>query len=112
MPALWELTSPQLAIVRMHGNHETWDRRGLKAASDQFNYDYSEKELGKIAVQISELSRGVQVVHAVMNNNYEDQGQRNAKTLSTLLNVASRGIELRPCVAVHAKQELKELARA
>ena len=62
-----------------------WNRRGLKAASDRFNYDYSKKELGEIAVRIAELSRGVRVVHAVMNNNYEDQGQRNAKTLTKLL---------------------------
>jgi hypothetical protein len=30
-------------------------------------------------------------MHAVMNNNYEDQGQRKAKTLSKLLKVAQQG---------------------
>jgi hypothetical protein len=30
------------------------------------------------------------VVRAVMNNNYEDQGLRNAKTLSKLLKVAQQ----------------------
>ena len=39
-------------------------------------------------MRIAELSRGVRVVHAVMNNNYEDQGQRSAKTLATLLDAA------------------------
>jgi hypothetical protein len=44
VPSVWEVTSPKLAIVRMHGrNHETWNRKGLKAASDRFNYDYSER---------------------------------------------------------------------
>ncbi len=86
VPAVWEVTSPRLAVVRMHGrNHETWNRKGLNAASDRFNYDYSEDELGKIAARVVELSQEVSVVHAVMNNNYEDQGQRNAKTLSTLV---------------------------
>lgn len=86
VPSVWEVTSPRLAVVRMHGrNHETWNRQGLKAASDRFNYDYSERELGQIATQIADLSRAVPLVHAVMNNNHEDQGQRNAKTLSTLL---------------------------
>jgi hypothetical protein len=42
-----------------------WNRRGLKAASDRFNYDYSKKELGDIAGQIAELSRAVPLVHAV-----------------------------------------------
>jgi uncharacterized protein YecE (DUF72 family) len=86
VPPVWEVTSPRLAVVRMHGrNHQTWNRKGLKAASDRFNYDYSAKELGDIAAQVKELSKAVPVVHAVMNNNYEDQGQRNAKTLTQLL---------------------------
>jgi len=41
--------------------------------------------LGDIAARVVELSQAVPVVHAVMNNNYEDQGQRNAKTLTALL---------------------------
>jgi len=86
VPAVWEVTSPKLAVVRMHGrNHETWSKKGLKAASDRFNYDYSEEELATLAPKVAELSKAVSVVHAVMNNNYEDQGQRNAKTLTKLL---------------------------
>jgi uncharacterized protein YecE (DUF72 family) len=91
VPAVWEVTSPKLAIVRMHGrNHATWNKKGLKAASDRFNYDYTDKELGEIATQVTELSKAVPVVHAVMNNNYEDQGQRNAKTLTKLLKAAPK----------------------
>jgi uncharacterized protein YecE (DUF72 family) len=41
-----------------------------------------------IATHVAELAKEVPVVHAVMNNNYQDQGQRNAKTLSTLLHAA------------------------
>jgi uncharacterized protein YecE (DUF72 family) len=75
----------------MHGrNHETWNRKGLKAASDRFNYDYSQKELAEIARRVVELAEAVPVVHAVMNNNYEDQGQRNAKTLAGLLTAAKQ----------------------
>jgi uncharacterized protein YecE (DUF72 family) len=89
IPAVWEVTSPKLAVVRMHGrNRETWNRKGLKAASDRFNYDYSDQELQQIATQVIELSKAVPVVHAVMNNNYEDQGQRNARTLAKLLKAA------------------------
>jgi uncharacterized protein YecE (DUF72 family) len=89
IPAIWAVTSPRLAVVRMHGrNHDTWARKGLKAASDRFNYDYSEQELAEIAARIAELSQAVPVVHAVMNNNYEDQGQRNAKTLAAAVEAA------------------------
>src|SRR3954463_2616034 len=91
VPAIWEVTSPKLAVVRMHGrNQETWSKKGLKPASDRFNYDYSEEELAAIAPKFAELAKAVPVVHAVMNNNYEDQGQRNAKTLTKLLNAAPK----------------------
>ena len=86
VPSVWEVTSPRLAVVRMHGrNHATWNLKGLKAASDRFNYDYSEAELAEIAARVAELAQAVPAVHAVMNNNCEDHGQRNAKTLAALL---------------------------
>jgi uncharacterized protein YecE (DUF72 family) len=86
VPAVWEVTSPDLAIVRMHGrNAETWDKKGLRASSGRFNCDYSDAELKEIAGSIRRLSESVPVVHAVMNNNYQDQGQRNARTLAGFL---------------------------
>ena len=85
---MWEATSPELAIVRMHGrNTATWEKKGLAASSDRFNYDYPDEELKEIAERIVMLSRAVPVVHAVLNNNYRTrgQGQRNARTLAALL---------------------------
>jgi uncharacterized protein YecE (DUF72 family) len=70
----------------MHGrNRETWEKKGLRASSDRFNYDYTDEELEELAGKIKELSKRVPVVQAVMNNNYQDQGQRNAKTLAGFL---------------------------
>jgi uncharacterized protein YecE (DUF72 family) len=86
VPAVWEITSPELAIVRMHGrNTTTWEKKGLAASSDRFNYDYPDGELKEIAEHIKALSRAVPVVHAILNNNYQDQGQRNARTLAEFL---------------------------
>ena len=86
VPAVWEVTSPALAIVRMHGrNAQTWEKKGLKASSDRFNYDYSDEELRELAGNIKALARQVPSVHAIMNNNYQDQGQRNARTLMGFL---------------------------
>ena len=86
VPAVWEVTSPELAIVRMHGrNAETWEKKGLKASSERFNYDYSDEELRELGEKIKALSRQVRTVHAIMNNNYQDQGQRNAQTLMGFL---------------------------
>lgn len=86
VPQVWEATSPKLAIVRLHGrNAATWDVKGGSVASDRFNYDYSDDELEQLAAPIRKLAANVALVQVVFNNNYEDQGQRNAATLQQLL---------------------------
>ena len=60
-------------------------KKGLAASSDRFNYDYADEELREIADHIGTLSRAVPTVHAILNNNYQDQGQRNARTLAGFL---------------------------
>ena len=86
VPAVWEVTNPKLAIFRLHGrNTATWNVKGQTAASDRFNYDYSEAELQGFLDPIRRLASQVDDLHVVFNNNYEDQGQRNARTLMALL---------------------------
>src|SRR5262245_47379660 len=90
VPAVWEVTSPELAIVRLHGrNTETWAKKGLKRSSDRFNYDYPDAELKEIARSVESLAEQVPLTHVVLNNNYEDQGQRNARTLMRFLKRSS-----------------------
>ena len=82
IPAIWEVTSPNIAVVRLHGrNRETWEKKGLAAASDRFNYLYSEEEIGELARPIAALSEKADSVHVLLNTNYEDQGQVNARRL-------------------------------
>ena len=89
IPTLWEVTSPELAVVRLHGrNAETWEKKGLKASSERFNYDYSEAELSEMVKPIEGLAQQAKEVHVIFNNNYQDQGQRNAKTMMGLLDRA------------------------
>jgi uncharacterized protein YecE (DUF72 family) len=46
IPSVWEVSSPNLAIFRLHGrNAETWDKKGLVASSERFDYEYREQEL-------------------------------------------------------------------
>jgi uncharacterized protein YecE (DUF72 family) len=86
IPAIWQVTNPKLALIRLHGrNHETWNIKDAAAASSRFNYDYNEDELGGLAAQILEISKSVERTHVVFNNNFEDQGQRNARTLIQML---------------------------
>src|ERR1700704_18793 len=83
IPMVWEVTVPALAIVRLHGrNSATWNIKGA-ASSERFNYDYSEAELADFARKISDLP--AELTQVVLNNNYEDQGQRNARTLASIL---------------------------
>ena len=86
VPALWEATHPRYALLRLHGrNRGTWNVKGQTAASDRFNYDYPEAELAAMVPRIEELALTAMQTHVVFNNNMEDQGQRNARTLTDLL---------------------------
>jgi uncharacterized protein YecE (DUF72 family) len=86
IPSVWEVTNPGLALVRLHGrNHETWNIKGATVASDRFNYDYSDEELSELSGSIREIASQVAQTHVIFNNNYEDQGQRNARTLIQIL---------------------------
>jgi len=83
---VWEATSPKLAIVRLHGrNAETWNVKGATTASLRFNYDYSYDELAALAGPIRDIAARVMSTHVIFNNNFEDQGQRNAWTLARIL---------------------------
>lgn len=86
IPQVWEATHPRFAYVRLHGrNAGTWNLKGSTAASDRFNYDYPDIELAALGDRIAELAGRVVDVDVVFNNNMEDQGQRNARTLIDVL---------------------------
>jgi uncharacterized protein YecE (DUF72 family) len=90
IPAVWEVTNDDLALLRLHGrNHATWNIQGATASSARFNYDYDDDELDGLATQIYEISQAVAQTHVVFNNNFEDQGQRNAKTLMNILGASA-----------------------
>ena len=86
VPAIWAVTHPAFALLRLHGrNTGTWNVKGATAASDRFNYDYPDEELGELAVPVRRLSHAALKTHVVFNNNMEDQGQRNAATMARLI---------------------------
>jgi uncharacterized protein YecE (DUF72 family) len=89
VPLVWEVTSPELAIVRFHGrNKETWEKKGLASAAERFNYLYSEAELRELAAHVKELAENTEETHALFNNCYRDFGQRNAIDFQRLLSSA------------------------
>lgn len=86
IPAVWAGTHPTHRLVRLHGrNAGTWNVKGATVASDRFNYDYPDDELRGLAVQIRQLAVDGTFTHVVFNNNLEDQGQRNARSLMAIL---------------------------
>jgi uncharacterized protein YecE (DUF72 family) len=86
IPALWEVTNPKLAMLRLHGrNAVTWNKRDLPSAAQRFDYDYAEKELADFVPQLRELATSAAVVHVICNVNKQDQGVRAARTMRRLL---------------------------
>jgi uncharacterized protein YecE (DUF72 family) len=59
--------------------------QGATSASDRFNYDYPEQELAELVPALRRLAARTRHTHVIFNNNMEDQGQRNARTLIGLL---------------------------
>lgn len=86
LPQVWEATHPGYAYLRLHGrNTETWDIAGATVASDRFNYDYPDAELGELAHKLLAFTGIGLQTHVVFNNNLEDQGQRNALSLMRMI---------------------------
>jgi uncharacterized protein YecE (DUF72 family) len=84
---VWETTSPELTIVRLHGrNAETWS--GAESAADRFNYEYSDDELRELAPSIEAISKRAGRTHILFNNCYRDVAQRNAGTMMSILRAA------------------------
>jgi uncharacterized protein YecE (DUF72 family) len=86
VPPVWESTHLEYSLVRLHGrNRDTWNLKGAKSAAERFNYDYPAEELVEIAGRVERLAPQTLVTHVIMNNNWEDQGQRNGLELMRIL---------------------------
>jgi uncharacterized protein YecE (DUF72 family) len=85
VPCVWEVTHPDLALVRLHGrNQDTWNIKAA-ASSSRFNYWYSQEELAALKPEILKIARKARKVHVLFNTNYEDQGQVGARLMRQVL---------------------------
>jgi uncharacterized protein YecE (DUF72 family) len=85
VPRVWDVTHPQLALVRLHGrNHDTWNIKSA-ASSSRFDYWYSRAELEAMAPEIRNMAGRASQVHVLFNTNHEDQGQVNARLMRAVL---------------------------
>jgi uncharacterized protein YecE (DUF72 family) len=85
LPAVVEVTSEDLAVVRFHGrSDDTWSSRNVTAA-ERFRYLYSEAELAEWVPRAKQLAQLASRAHLLMNNCYQDYGVRNAAQLAAML---------------------------
>ncbi|MFQ5880186.1 MAG: DUF72 domain-containing protein [Dehalococcoidia bacterium] len=86
VPTVAAVTSPEVAILRLHGrNAQTWEMKGLASSAQRFNYLYSEEELRGLVPTVRRLADEAQQVHVVFNNCYHNYAPTNARQMAELL---------------------------
>ncbi len=86
VPQVWEVTDPEIAVVRLHGrNRAMWHGNKAVRASDRFDYAYSTGELAELVDPVLDLSRRAEEVHVLFNNCHLDYAQRNAETFTAMV---------------------------
>ena len=86
VPALFTTLKPykRNAIIAYIDSLDTADGV-FTSPADRFNYDYSDDELRGFVLPIRNLREQAREVHVIFNNNLEDQGVRNARSMLRLL---------------------------
>jgi len=85
VPPTPAVTSPRLAVLRLHGRRvETWETPNVSVA-ERFRYLYDREELSGWLPGILEAARQVKRLHVIQNNCYANYGTTNALELMALL---------------------------
>jgi uncharacterized protein YecE (DUF72 family) len=85
IPPIWEATTPDIAVFRLHGrNRKTW-QRATRTAAERFDYLYSHEELEEFTKPVRQLAARARTVHVLFNNCNLDYAQRNALNLQRIL---------------------------
>jgi uncharacterized protein YecE (DUF72 family) len=85
VPAIPEVTSRSLAVVRFHGrNTDTWEAK-VTQVSQRFRYLYDESQLREWLPMIRAISEQAEEVHLVFNNCYGNYGTTNALEMGAML---------------------------
>jgi uncharacterized protein YecE (DUF72 family) len=85
VPIVPAITTPELAIVRLHGRRsELWGAREATVA-EKYRYLYDAAELDEWASVVLELAEEAEQVHVVFNNCYANYGTTNAFELADLV---------------------------
>lgn len=92
IPAVWEVTSPEVAVVRLHGrNRETGEKKDLATSAERFNYLYSKDELRELVEPVWGLASRAREVHVLFNNCFSNNAPRNTIELKQLIEGQPKG---------------------
>jgi uncharacterized protein YecE (DUF72 family) len=85
MPPTVAVTSPRLAVVRLHGRRTaTWEARN-DPATERYRYLYDASELAEWASRFPDIAQRTQGVHVVYNNCHANYGTTNADEITGML---------------------------
>lgn len=92
VPPVVAVTSPRLAVFRMHGRRaDLWEKQGVPVV-ERFRYLYDRAELAPWIPRIIDAADRVDRVHVVFNNCYANYGVTNADEIGEMLIEAERGL--------------------
>ena len=85
VPPVAMVTSPGLAIVRMHGHRtENWAKQGA-TVHQRFRYLYDREQLAEWVPRVASVAESAKQVHVVFNNCYGNYGTTNALEFGALV---------------------------
>lgn len=92
VPADLAVTSPELAMVRLHGRRNaTWEQPGVPTV-ERYRWLYTSDELATWVPRIAEAARRAGEVHVLLNNCYGNYGAANALQLTEMVVRALEGL--------------------
>jgi uncharacterized protein YecE (DUF72 family) len=85
VPPVTGVTSPALAMVRLHGkNAATWEAKGVPTV-ERYRYLYDKRQLDAWVPKVRAASEEATHVHVLFNNCYANYGTTNALEFASLL---------------------------
>ncbi|CAJ1225253.1 DUF72 domain-containing protein [Lactiplantibacillus xiangfangensis] len=83
------VTSPQLALMRLHGrNQQGWSTKGPGWRGQRTLYRYSDAELTEFKATVEQLQQQAKEVCVIFNNNSGGDAADNALTLKDMLGIS------------------------
>ena len=91
VPPIAAATSPQLAMLRMHGRRKDLWTKPNATVTERFRYLYDAKELEQWVPKVEDIARTVAETHVIFNNCYGNYGTTNALEMGKLLQDTAHG---------------------